>query len=208
MLNSFLANWNSLYNNHVATIVNTIAQVHENDVSAHFTDLFININRAVSLPSRDLDAFSLFGAINNKNCDGAFLIEIQYGVFDLVFIELKSGYDTEKLFDAKEQVLYSLPKLNILLSSVKDYSRLSIRKTYGIIVSLSPDDNDLNWIQGKFNLPRNQWGKHTCGLKLYQDRHIEVDTPNLCIDSKYLPKKFDLYYFESQADNLTIDLPV
>lgn len=209
MIEDFLSNWNSLYKTHKASIVEGSAKVHEYDEGAHFTDLDIIVGKAITFPSREFDSFSLFDAISNKNCDGAFLIEREENLFDLVLIELKSSFDTKRLFDAKEQIISSLPKINVLLSVLKDHPDLTIRKSYGIIVSLSPTDEQLNWIKGKSMLPKSQWESCTCGLTLYLDRCMKVKTLELPMNQQYLPTNFEVYYYDSPESHLTIEeLPV
>ncbi len=208
MIKEILDSWNSLYKEHPALLYKDEIEIIELDNQALLTNLSFKVEEAVSIPSRELNAFDFWSAISKKNCDGAVLVKRDVDTFDLVLVEMKSSFETEMIYDAKEQIIHSLPKINILLNALDCFSRIKIRKSYGIIVSLSPSDDSLNWIKGQSMLPRNQWGNHTCGLTLYLDRQMNVSSSKWRMNPTLLPDNYDIYYYESSDAKLSIELPL
>lgn len=208
MIEEILDSWNSLYIEHPALLHKDEVEIIELDNQALFTNLSFKVEEAISIPSRELDAFDFWSAISKKNCDGAILVKQDTDLFDLVLVEMKSSFETEAIYEAKEQIIHSLPKINILLNAIDGYSKIKIRKSYGIVVSLSPTDEKLDWIKGQSMLPRNQWSNNTCGLTLFIDRYMNVNSSKWKMNPTLLPNKFDIYYFDSTDAKMTIELPV
>ncbi len=208
MMEEILNSWNSLYIEHPALLYKDEVEIMELDNQALFTNLSFKVEEAISIPSRELDAFDFWSAISKKNCDGVVLVKLDIDLFDLVLVEMKSSFEAETIYEAKEQIIHSLPKINILLNAIDCYSKIKIRKSYGIIVSLSPTDERLDWIKGQSMLPRSQWGNNTCGLTLFLDRYMNVNSSNWRINPTLLPNNFDIYYYDSTGAKMTIELPV
>lgn len=208
MLSSISQDWNETFKGHLSRISKSSVSVHEDDKSAHFNDLTIRLNDAMEIPSRDFNSFDHWSCFTKKNCDGMFLVSVSEGVFDLVAVELKSAFDTDELYKAKEQIMISIQKSRILLDSLASFSIVKIRRIYGIVVSLSPDDGDLAWIKGQSELSREEWGAYTVGLSFVIDGYYKAKRPINRLCERVCPPEVDIFYYGSKASSIEIDLPL
>lgn len=210
MLSNVASEWNLIFQNHKLNTKTNSISIVENDPGSKFKKLTININKALDIPTRDFSQFDLFEGLSNQNCDGGVISKNDDGTFDIVFIELKSGFDSDKLCEAKNQIIESYIKMNILMSTIPLYNNIIIRNRYGIIVSLEPDVKKINWIDKMLQSSESSWGKYSCSLTLYK-RSLKnspafLPTNNTKFSSNIIPKNIDIYYYTSKVDNLTISL--
>lgn len=234
MLNKIVEEWNTLYKKHPVRRCQGNYVLDEDERNAQLRHLTINGVDAIDIPSKKMDTFNCFGAFTNGNCDGILLIKNSDGTCDLVFLEMKSKYSTEEIFGAKNQIIESLKKVNILLNNLYSYDKIHIKRVYGIIACIKPDLDALDWIKQQTNLPEDAWKKHWLGLKLHVKGNVAIDTRSLptwyknqpqkegrkieekakraqAMSNKILPEKMTFYlqYAErDDSDNIEITIPV
>lgn len=196
--------WNALYVRHKAVVCLGTISIFESDRQAKMRNLDIQCD-AVSLPSRELSGFNFWNALSNKNCDGAVVVDRGKDSCDLVLCELKSSFSTQELWDAKVQIVDSLIKFKILLSTLP--SSDVIKNAYGIVVSIQPTTEKLQWIKSMSMLPREKWGEHTCGLTLFMDGKMRSRIANSNWSSQVCPREVLLYYYSCEGPTLIISLP-
>lgn len=211
MLNDLKENWNRLFfknGDHEAKMVSGMVTIHEDqEINPDgFTDLTFNVLEAIDFPSRKLDSFNHWNSITNQNCDGAYLVKNNDSTYDLVLFELKSNFDTTKIFEAKTQIVKSLIKLRILLKSTKLFSRIKLRRTYGIIVSKEPNDGQLAYLNKLDICDRNDLGNDYCGFMLWKYQYLKADTREKDFSKDIIEDKIDVYYYPSQGTIATINL--
>lgn len=212
MLQQICDNWNALYatkkDDHKAKVVKGEVDIHEpQQKGGCLTDLKFEVTEAIEFPSRRFESYTAWDSLSEKNCDGAFLIKSSDGKYDLVLIELKSKFDTKDIYEAKEQIVESLIKLNILLKSSKFFSTISIRKIVGLIVSKEPTQVDqLNWLGKMIMLEESKLGIYTCGVMLYKNHYYQADTGEGRFSNEIIGDKIEIYYHPCNDTTETIDL--
>lgn len=145
MLNSFSAAWNSLYPKHQSEYKTGGITITEKGVETKNKSLTVVCDEVVSFPSKQFDCYDLFSALTNRNCDSVLLVKNEEGGYDLVYIEMKSRFDSHECFDAKCQIAETSAKMQSLFQMMKPYAALPIRKVYGVIEhqQLDEDQEDL-----------------------------------------------------------------
>ena len=133
MLNSFSAAWNSLYTKHPSEYKTGGVTITEKGREAKNKSLTVVCDEVVSFPSKQFDCYDLFSALTNRNCDSVLLIKNEEGSYDLVFVEMKSRFDSHECFEAKCQITETRAKIQSLFQMMKPYANLPIRKVYGVI---------------------------------------------------------------------------
>lgn len=206
MLNSFCASWNKLYKGHPSNYFKGSVTILEKEKTAKNKTITINCSEVVSIPSKDFSGYDLFSALSNSNCDSALLIQNDEGTYDLVFIEMKSRFDTEDVFKAKGQIVKSYAKLQSLLQMMKAYPILPIKRVFGVIETKTLDENqedywfklqqlpdkdlDFGWLLIKYgkvegqlllNSELNMPEKMTFRLLLSDAVHLTVNYSDICI---------------------------
>lgn len=146
MLSEFSKSWNSLYANHPSEYLTGGVTIVEKGGSAKNKSLTITCSEAVSFPSKHFDGYDMFNALSNRNCDGAFLIANDDGSLDMVYVEMKSRFDSHETFEAKCQITETRAKMQSLLQMMRAYSSLHIRRVFGVIEHQQLDaDQDVLW---------------------------------------------------------------
>jgi hypothetical protein len=114
--------------------------------------------------------------IFHKDCDGIIVLDYN-GQKYILIVELKSSFDTHKIFDARKQIISSYIKLNILLNIIPEYEKDNyIFK--GVIASINPDDERLNgMLKILADNPKNK--QVLFALNLYRDKE-KVITKDSC----------------------------
>jgi len=133
MLNSFSADWNSLYAKHPCEYKKGGVTITEKGTDAKNKSLTVTCAEAISFPSKQFDCFDLFSSLTNRNCDSVLLVKNDEGSYDLVYIEMKSRFDSHECFEAKCQIAETSAKMQTLFRMMKSFATLPIRKVYGVI---------------------------------------------------------------------------
>lgn len=201
MLNNILTNWNKTFKNHLSVLNHDSVEITESTPNAKLKELTIEIPEAILFPTKDFDAFDLFGSLSNKNCDGAIMVHNLDNTYDLVFVEMKSKFSTKEVFDAKEQIIESRIKLQVLLNSLSTHNGYPIRSAYGIIITLKLDDDQRNLWSKLQMLPDE---KLDFGWKLV--KYKSLNAPVLYDDRFNLPQTMDFRLHFSDSQNLNIKL--
>lgn len=205
MLNSFSAAWNSLYTKHPSEYKTGGITITEKGSEAKNKSLTVVCDEVVSFPSKQFDCYDLFSALTNRNCDSVLLIKNEESSYDLVFVEMKSRFDSRECFEAKCQITETSAKMQSLFQMMKSYVTLPIRRVYGVIeyqqldedqenlwskFQQLPDDSlDFGWKlfkygtlkgQTRFNTELNMPDTMTFRLLLSDNAHYSVYYSDLC----------------------------
>lgn len=145
MLEQFCKSWNKVYKDHKAKHCIGGVTIHEKGKQAKNKSFTLNCDEAVSFPSKQFDGYDMFNALTYRNCDGAFLVTNDEGTYDLVFLEMKSRFSSQEVFEAKRQITETRAKLKSLFQMIKGFSTLPIRSVLGLIETkqLDADQEDL-----------------------------------------------------------------
>ena len=145
MLSSFSAAWNSLYTKHPSEYKTGSVTITERGIAAKNKSLTVVCSEAVSFPSKQFDCYDLFSALTNRNCDSVLLVKNTEGSYDLVYIEMKSRFDSRECFEAKCQITETSVKMQSLFRMMRPHVNLHIRKVFGVIEyqKLDQDQEDL-----------------------------------------------------------------
>ena len=148
MLKEFCKSWNAVYKSHRAEYHAGSVTIIEKGTQAKNKSLTLNCGEAVSFPSKQFDGYDMFSALTNSNCDGAFLMTNEEGTYDLVFIEMKSRFSSQEVFEAKNQISETRAKIKSLFQMITAFPPLPIRKVLGVIETkqLDKDQEDL-WLK-------------------------------------------------------------
>ena len=136
--------WNKLYSKscYKASLINSVFIVPETGKNARFKKLTIRgMHDTVVFPVSSVGCETRLDSMKEK-CDAIALYENSDGTYSLLLIEMKSGFDTDKLFYARTQIQQSAVKIMSLLSSIKEYRKLRIFP-YGIIKMIKIVENPL-----------------------------------------------------------------
>jgi hypothetical protein len=201
MLNNILDNWNKTFKTHPSVLYHNSVDVIESEENAKLKKITINVHEAISFPSKEFCSFDLFGSLSNKNCDGALLIHNLDNTYDLVFVEMKSTFSTDEVFKAKKQIVESRIKLQALFGILTNLNKFPIRKTYGIITTLSLDDDQKNYWSKLQMLPDE---KLDFGWVLV--KYSNYDAPVLYDNRFRLPQTMNFQLYFSDHQNLSIKL--
>lgn len=155
MLNSFSAAWNKLFSKHQSKYMSGLVTITENDNAAKNKSLTIVCEEAVSFPSKQFDCYDLFSALTYRNCDSVLLIKNDEDSYDLVYIEMKSRFDSHECFEAKCQISETGAKMQSLFRMMKPYASLPIRKVFGVIEHLQLDEDQEDLWSKMQQLPDN-----------------------------------------------------
>lgn len=205
MLNSFSAAWNSLYTKHPSEYKTGGITITEKGSEAKNKSLTVVCDEVVSFPSKQFDCYDLFSALTNRNCDSVLLIKNEESSYDLVFVEMKSRFDSRECFEAKCQITETSAKMQSLFQMMQSYVTLPIRRVYGVIeyqqldedqenlwskFQQLPDDSlDFGWKlfkygtlkgQTRFNTELNMPDTMTFRLLLSDNAHYSVYYSDLC----------------------------
>lgn len=141
MLSSFSAAWNSLYTKHPSEYKTGGVTITEKGIEAKNKSLTVICDEAVSFPSKQFDCYDLFSALSNRNCDSVLLVKNDEGTYDLVYIEMKSRFDSRECFEAKCQITETSAKMQSLFRMMRPYVGIPIRKVFGVIEYKQLDDD-------------------------------------------------------------------
>lgn len=182
-LDSIVDEWNALYaskndnHSHEATREFGDFNVIESEDGAKLNRLTIKDIDGISFPSKKLDSFDCWGALTNRNSDGAFLVKSKSGEYHLVLCEMKSRYDTEQIVKARTQIIETVKKLNILLNNLDSFHKTNVKTTSGIIICNTPDDKQLMFIKNMSQLPEERRGRHRFAIDLYLKKVLKLSLP-------------------------------
>lgn len=203
MLNSICSDWNQLYIQHPAVFCHdSVTIVEKGNATKNKTNKSITVlcRDVVSFPSKELNQFDLFSACSNKNCDGALLCKSEDNTYGLVFIEMKSRYDTKKVHEAKCQIVESRMKMKPLLKMLSSFNKVAIKSVLGIIVTLELDEDQKNW-----------WSKR----QLLNDSDLEfgekllkygrIESPTECKDVLNFPENMYFRIVFSDKEDFSVD---
>ena len=215
-LDHIVDEWNTLYANkdysHEASREIGKCTIDETDGDPKLKSLIIDNLDGISFPAKVMDSFTCWDAVNEMNCDGAFLVKEKSDEYNLVFCEMKSKYDTKKISRARGQIIETAKKLNILLNNLDSFHDADIKSTYGIIACNAPDDKQLMWIKNMAQLPEAELGHHKFAIKLYQKKDITIPLP-LPSDKKgaimkhIIPDKITIHLCCTEKNTITYSLP-
>lgn len=175
--------WNTVYasknDNHSHEVTREYGNFNiiESDGGAKLNRLTIKDIDGISFPSKTLESFDCWGALTNRNSDGAFLVKNKSGEFHLVLCEMKSKYDTEQIVKARAQIIETVKKLNILLNNLDSFHKTNVKTTSGIIVCNTPDDKQLMFIKNMSQLPEEKRGRHSFAIDLYLNKALKFSLP-------------------------------
>lgn len=141
MLSSFSAAWNSLYTKHPSEYKTGGVTITEKGFEAKNKSLTVVCDEAVSFPSKQFDCYDMFSSLTNRNCDSVLLVRNDEGTYDLVYIEMKSRFDSRECFEAKCQITETSAKMQSLFRMMRPYVGLPIRKVFGVIEYRQLDDD-------------------------------------------------------------------
>lgn len=148
MLKEFCKSWNAVYKGHEAEYHAGSVTIVEKGKLAKNKSLTLNCGEAVSFPSKQFDGYDMFSALTNRNCDGAFLVTNEWGTYDLVFIEMKSRFDSHEVLEAKSQITETRAKIKSLFQMMKIFPSLHIRNVLGVIETKQLDEDQENlWLK-------------------------------------------------------------
>lgn len=204
--------WNKLYSKscYKASLINSVFIVPETDKNARFKKLTIRgMHDTVVFPVSSVGCETRLGSMKEK-CDAIALYENSDGTYSLLLIEMKSGFDTDKLFYARTQIQQSAVKIMSLLSSIKEYRKLRIFP-YGIIVSLAPNSDCEDYLSKISMLSPEEQGNDRFALNLYANNGrgaVVINEDNGSIEQEALPFPFSFHYYASEGEELVINLPV
>lgn len=205
MLSSFSAAWNSLYTKHPSEYKTGSVTITERGIDAKNKSLTVVCSEAVAFPSKQFDCYDLFSALTNRNCDSVLLVKNTEGTYDLVYIEMKSRFDSRECIEAKRQITETSVKIQSLFRMMIPYVNLHIRKVFGVIeyqqldqdqedlwskMQQLPDDSlDFGWklikygtVKGKtlFNPALDMPAEMTFKIILSDEAHYIVNYKDLC----------------------------
>lgn len=122
--------------------------IHEDDRNAKLTDLevvrvsseFIGFNQKLtkSMPNLTSDRSAEF---KDKECDGIAIVKTGDRE-DLLFVELKSKYDTSPVSLAIEQICFSFLKMHSMLSLCNGYSLNDLDITFCVATRCAENDEE------------------------------------------------------------------
>lgn len=141
MLSKFSTAWNSLYTKHPSEYKIGAVTIVEKGKSAKNKSLTVVCSEVVSFPSKQFDCYDLFSALSNRNCDSVLLVKNDEGTYDLVYIEMKSRFDSRECLEAKCQITETSAKMQSLFRMMRPYVGLPIRKVFGVIEYKQLDDD-------------------------------------------------------------------
>lgn len=139
-------------------------------------------------------------ALMKANCDGIFLSNFE-GRNCLFCCELKSGFSTEDIFKAREQILGTLVRLRSIFSALKESV---VWEFHGIIVSYEPKEEQLVALSKLTN------NEARFAQSIYSNKHknikgdkaapfYPVAIPDICIHYVGVPRKKPEYVLPLQA---------
>lgn len=200
MLNKFSTDWNGLFKTHPSLYTTNSVTITEKGATAKNKQLTINCAEVVSFPSKQFDGYDMFSALTNRNCDGVLLVSNELGTYDLVFIEMKSRFSTQEVFEAKCQIVETYTKLLSLFQMMKAYHSLPIRRIYGVIETQKLDeDQEVWWSKQQMLLESGM----QFGERLLKNPFIEA--PTRCAKELNMPDKMTFRILLSDNVNYTVD---
>lgn len=156
MLNSFSAAWNRLYTKHQSEYNTGSVTITEKGREAKNKSLTVVCDEAVSFPSNQFDCYDLFSALTNRNCDSVLLVKNDESSYDLVYIEMKSRFDSHECLNAKCQIAETSAKMQSLFKMMQSYAALPIRKVYGVIECQILDEDQEDYWSKLSQMPDNE----------------------------------------------------
>lgn len=154
--------------------------------------------------------------IFNLDCDGITIFE-KNGNKYMFFSELKSSFDTRDIFHAKDQIISSYIKINMIMHLLRCYnSNDFIIK--GFIICLPPNYNYLRDLYKQQLLnPGNKYKSEAdfvIELCYFKEKKMQLK-PTDCFNLKDLPlgnfgifKEMEFHYIEvpNESSNITLDI--
>lgn len=200
VLSDFCNSWNALYKNHPASYHQGCVTIEETGAEAKNKTFTVNCTEAVCFPSKQFDGYDMFGALKQRNCDGAFLIATEEGLYDLLYVEMKSRFASIEVFEAKCQIVETRSKMKSLLQMLKTFADISIRRIVGVIETcqLDCDQEDL-WLKMQL-LPNS---KLDFGWKLI--KYGTLLSPTHCNPNLNMPSEMQFRLVLSDNANYTVD---
>lgn len=199
MLKKFSAAWNRLYNDHPSEYLTDSVTITEEEIGAKNKTITFQCPEIVSFPSKQFNGYDMFGALTDRNCDGALLIANPDGSCDLFYVEMKSRFSRQEVFRAKKQIVETCTKMQSLLQMMKDYAALPIKRIYGVIETMKLDENQEVWWLKQQMLPDDdlQFGELLLKYKTIQ-------APTQCKDELNMPSEMTFSILLSDNDHYTV----
>lgn len=197
---------------------NGLWTIHEKDESAKLTDLdvvrnsaeFIGFNQKLtkSMPSLTIERSTKF---KDKECDGIAFVKTDNRE-DILFVELKSKYDTSPVSCAIEQICFSFLKMHSMLSLCNGYSLDNLDVFFCVATRCAKNDNEKAKTKFFISQALMRVGQEDFGIffqKLFMEGQVSVMMNNLLkIMGIDLPlheaiknKKVTLFLVTSQNSN-------
>lgn len=194
---------------HLKTGELEIAELINANRSGCLQNVTFIVPESLSFPTPKFDSFNMWNAFSNENCDGAILYRASGEKFDLAFVELKSGYDSDNIWKAGKQIKVSVQKMFLLLGCIPSWEELEINKIYGIIAALRPCSQQLVNIKALSSLPKEDWGNKSLWINLaYKGNCYSSfeDIDNIKIPN--LPKEIEIRFLPcDKCTGLRCNLP-
>lgn len=135
-----------------------------------------------------------------KNCDGVIIFEYNKQKY-VALLELKSSFDTQKINDARDQIIGSYIKMRGLLSTLQNFQDYVF---IGIIVSFEPDSEKLDELGKRKEDP-------SIAFAIYLNHHKKKLMPAKRCNSFYHPLNvgdFLIHYVpvKERKPEFTIDI--
>jgi hypothetical protein len=147
--------------------------------------------------------------IFNKDCDGIVLLKYNNKKYCLL-IELKSTFDTERIYKAKNQIMSSYIKLNMSLGLLADYHKDEF-EYIGIIVSQEPNDEDIAWMQRE-EIDSRKLNEFAINLFLYKQQVISYDksltNKGLNLSDRYMYQSMKYCYIGIPPKNSSYEIDI
>lgn len=156
MLSSFSAAWNSLFTKHPSEYKTGGVTITEKGIEAKNKSLTVVCDEVVSFPSKQFDCYDLFSALSKRNCDSVLLVKNNEDSYDLVYVEMKSRFDSHESFEAKCQIIETSAKIQSLFRMMKPYASLPIRKVFGVIEHQQLDADQVDYWSKLQQLPDSE----------------------------------------------------
>ena len=200
MLNEFSAAWNRLYNDHPSAYLTDSVTIAEEEEGAKNKTITFHCPEVVSFPSKQFNGYDMFGALTDRNSDGALLMSNPDGSCDLLYVEMKSRFSLQEIFKAKKQIVETCTKMQSLLQMMKDYAALPIKRIYGVIETKKLDDDQEAWWLKQQMLPDEdlQFGERLLKYKTIQ-------APTQCKHELNMPSEMTFKIILSDDANCTVN---
>lgn len=150
------------------------------------------------------------------DCDGIIIFDGGNGSKYMFLTELKSAFDSTDIFKARNQIISSFMKINLILNLVRGYN-LNDFIVKGFIASQEPNSNSIwNISKSSFLKPGEKYQSEAefVSQLCSKNRHTTIKSQN-CYELKDLPlgengifRKIEFYYIPVPKDQQSITIDV